>query len=67
MKKSILSICLLTFLYVASAQDMNAVLFTVGKESVTATEFINTFNKNNALEKATEKELRDYLDLFINF
>ncbi|MCL2485967.1 MAG: peptidylprolyl isomerase [Endomicrobia bacterium] len=67
MKKIILSICLLTFLHVASAQNMNAVLFTVGKESVTATEFINTFNKNNALEKATEKELRDYLDLFINF
>ncbi|MCL2434929.1 MAG: peptidylprolyl isomerase [Lentimicrobiaceae bacterium] len=67
MKKIILSICLLTFLYVASAQNMNAALFTVGKESVTATEFINTFNKNNVLATATESELRDYLDLFINF
>ena len=67
MKKSILSICLLAFLYAASAQDTNAVLFTVGKESVTVTEFINTFNKNNTLSKATESELRDYLDLFINF
>jgi len=67
MKKIILSICLLAFLYAASAQDTSAVLFTVGKESVTATEFINTFNKNNTLSKATESELRDYLDLFINF
>lgn len=67
MKKSILSICFLTFLFVVCAQNYNAVLFKVGSESVTANEFINTFNKNNSLENATENELKDYLELYINF
>ena len=67
MKKSILSICLLAFLFTVSAQDMNAVLFKVGDDVVTATHFINTFNKNNSLSKATDAELRDYLELYINF
>ena len=67
MKKSILSICLIAFLFVVCAQDKNNVLFTVGNESVTVSEFINTFSKNNSLSKATESELRDYLNLFITF
>ena len=67
MKKTFLSICLTTFLLTICAQNLNEVLFSVGDDSVTATEFINTFNKNNTLDKATEKEVRDYLDLYINF
>jgi peptidyl-prolyl cis-trans isomerase SurA len=67
MKKTILSICLLAFLLVVNAQDMNAVLFKVGDEAITATQFINTFNKNNSLSKTTEAELRDYLELYIHF
>jgi peptidyl-prolyl cis-trans isomerase SurA len=67
MKKSILSICFAAFLLVVCAQNKNDILFTVGEDAVTVTEFINTFNKNNSLTKATENELRDYLDLFINF
>jgi len=67
MKKSILSVWLLAFLFVANAQDMNTVLFKVGEDAVTASQFINTFNKNNSLSKATEAELRDYLELYINF
>jgi peptidyl-prolyl cis-trans isomerase SurA len=67
MKKIILSVCLLAFLFIVSAQNYNAVLFKVGNESVTANEFINTFNKNNSLKNATESELRDYLELFVNF
>jgi peptidyl-prolyl cis-trans isomerase SurA len=67
MKKTFLSVCLSTVLFVIYAQQGNEVLFKVGTESVTVTEFINTFNKNNALEKASEKEVKDYLDLYINF
>ena len=67
MKKSILFICFTAFLFVVSAQNYNAALFKVGNESVTANEFINTFNKNNSFKDATESELRDYLELFINF
>jgi peptidyl-prolyl cis-trans isomerase SurA len=67
MKKIILTICLAVYFFVGWSQNMNEVLFKVGDDSVTAAEFINTFNKNNSLSKASEVELRDYLDLFINF
>ena len=67
MKKTVLFICFTAFLFAVSAQNYNAVLFRVGDESVTATEFINTFNKNNSIKTATEIELRDYLDLYVNF
>jgi peptidyl-prolyl cis-trans isomerase SurA len=42
-------------------------LLTIGDEAVSKAEFINTFAKNNDLKKTTDKELRDYLDLFVNF
>jgi len=67
MKKIILSICLSVFLFVVSAQNKNEVLITVGNESITATDFINTFNRNNSFSKATDSEIRDYLDLYIHF
>jgi len=67
MKKTFLSICLTTFLLTICAQNLNEILFSVGDDSVTAADFINTFDKNNTFDKATEKEIRDYLDLYINF
>ena len=67
MKKTFLSICLTAFLFVIYAQNMNDILFSVGHESVSASEFINTFNRNNSFEKATESEIKDYLELYINF
>ena len=67
MKKVILSVCFTAFLFMLSAQNSNAVLFKVGGESVTTADFVNTFNKNNSLKNATESELREYLDLYINF
>lgn len=42
-------------------------LLTIGDESVSKSEFVNTFAKNNDLSKATPQELRDYLNLFVNF
>jgi len=67
MKKSILSICLSVFLFFTFAQNKNDILFTVGDETVTVFEFINTYGKNNSLQNTTEGELRDYLNLFISF
>jgi hypothetical protein len=67
MKKLILTICFSTFFFAVLAQNMNAVLFKAGNDAVTAAEFIKTFNKNNTFSTATEKELRDYLDLYISF
>ena len=42
-------------------------LMMIGDEPVSKAEFVNTFAKNNDLKKTTPKELRDYLDLYINF
>jgi len=49
------------------AQKPHDILVTIGNDSISAAEFLNTYSKNNNLNKATEKDLRDYLDLFINF
>lgn len=49
------------------AQNDNTVLMTIGNESITKTEFVRAYQKNNLLSSATEKDLRDYLDLFINY
>ncbi|HMV07615.1 MAG TPA: peptidylprolyl isomerase [Cyclobacteriaceae bacterium] len=45
-----------------------AVLFTVGKEKVSADEFIYLYKKNHpAKEDLTEQKINEYLDLYINF
>ncbi len=63
-------IIILSFIFflpnVLKAQQENALL-TIGNETITKEEFLMTYSKNNSLENATEKDLRDYLNLFINF
>ena len=49
------------------AQNKNDILVTIGKQNITTEEFLNTYSKNNNLKTASESDLRDYLDLFINF
>ncbi len=48
------------------AQDQD-ILVTIGDENITAGEFIRAYSKNNNWATASEAELRDYLNLFINF
>lgn len=67
MKKSILFICLSLFISVIYAQKNEDVLFTYGNDAVTKSEFINAFKKNNNIKTASEQELREYLNLYINF
>jgi len=47
-----------------SAQNQNAVVMTVGSESVTLEEFNAIFRKNNQEKKVSKAELDEYLDLF---
>lgn len=69
MKKLFFAITFFTFLLnVNYAQnEADVVIFTVGDESVTLDEFLFSFQKNNQLSKTTPEELRDYLDLYVNF
>ncbi len=71
MKKFVISILALSlsccFSMVHAQVNSEKPLMTIGGEPVSKAEFVNTFAKNNDLNKTTSKELRDYLDLFINF
>ena len=69
MKKKIILVFILSFLfnYLSYSQQNNNVIATVGKEMITVNEFMSSFQKNNQPGKTTEKELRDYLDLYVNF
>ena len=49
------------------SQTNNEVLFKIGDESITKEEFLASYQKNNQLSKATQEELREYLNLYINF
>lgn len=67
MKRIFLSFLLLGSMMALYAQTNNNVLVRIGKESVTVDEFLNAYQKNNTLSEATEKDLREYLDLYINY
>ncbi|MBP5650704.1 MAG: peptidylprolyl isomerase [Bacteroidales bacterium] len=71
MKRLLVNILALSFTLCASLSfaqvNPEKPLMTIGDEAVSKAEFVNTFSKNNDLKKTTAKELRDYLDLFINF
>ncbi|MBO4282672.1 MAG: peptidylprolyl isomerase [Bacteroidales bacterium] len=43
------------------------VVMVLGKDSVRLSEFKSNYLKNNSLSKATEQDLREYTDLFVNF
>jgi peptidyl-prolyl cis-trans isomerase SurA len=54
------SIC---FFHIANAQF----LLQVGDKKISKEEFLKTYNKNNANNDYSEKALKEYLDLFINY
>ena len=69
MKKLIASLLICTGVLLGNlqAQNKNDILVTIGTKAITTEEFLNTYSKNNNLNTASESDLRDYLDLFINF
>lgn len=67
MKKTILFLCLTFVLSAVYAQKNGDILFTYGNDAVSKTEFLNAFKKNNNIKTASEQEIREYLNLYINF
>lgn len=69
MKKLMMAILLVagTFAGNLNAQNKSDILVKIGNQNITAGEFLDTYSKNNNLKTATESDLRDYLELFINF
>lgn len=70
MKKKIsivLAFILLGLVNFSFAQNSKAPLLIIGHDSIYADEFVTTYSKNNDFSKATEQDLREYLELFTNF
>lgn len=67
MKRLALSMAAILAIGNLFAQNNNDILVKIGKESITKSAFVNAYNKNNDLSAASEKDLREYLDLFINY
>lgn len=74
MKKLFAGIVCMTMLFStvfaqAPNYNPNSNLFTIGKEQVSAGEFVKVYQKTNVSGEAdfSEKSLRDYLDLYVNF
>ena len=63
MKKIALAIISTTIMACSFAQNV----FTYGKNAVTKEEFLNAFNKNPNLIRNRKKELKEYLNLYINY
>lgn len=67
MKRLLTAFFLIPAALCAFAQESDPVLVKVGNESVTKSEFLKAYQKNNLLSEATEKDLREYLDLYANY
>ena len=60
------SLVLLSWTFL-QAQNDDPVLMTVGKESVTKSDFIKAYQKNSMISEATEADLREYLQLYSEY
>lgn len=67
MKRLALSLVAILAIGSLFAQSNNDILVKIGNENITKGDFLNAYQKNNTLSDATEKDLREYLDLFINY
>ena len=56
-----------TLLIFMAATANAQVIFTYGAKSVTKSEFLKAYNKNNTESKPTEKSYKDYLELYVRF
>ena len=62
-----LLILLMFPVYLASAQNDDPVLLTIDNQNITKSEFIRIYNKNNAQNNPDSKNVREYLEMFINY
>lgn len=49
------------------AQSNSDILMKVGNEKVSKGEFVSAYQKNNLISEASEKDLREYLELYANY
>ena len=66
-QKIIIGGLLVALTYVVSAQQNNPIVMILGQDSISLSDFKNTYTKNNDLSKATKADIDSYIDLYINF
>ncbi|MCR4738277.1 MAG: peptidylprolyl isomerase [Bacteroidales bacterium] len=49
------------------AQSNSDILLKVGNEKISKGEFVSAYQKNNLISEASEKDLREYLELYANY
>lgn len=67
MKKIVLSLLVLAATSALFAQSDNDILIKIGNENITKGAFVTAYQKNNLISESTEKDLREYLDLYIKY
>ncbi len=67
MKKIVLTLIAIISFGIGFSQEKDPVLLEIGNEKIHLSEFEAIYNKNNDNPSYSEKDLRDYLDLFIKF
>ena len=67
MKKIVVFSFLIIFVQSCLLAQNNKIVMKIGKENITLDEFVNTYQKNNDLKNTNEQDLREYIDLYINF
>ncbi len=68
MKKLVFTLIVSLFFGQFVSGQNDQVLLTIGNEKITKSEFLAVYNKNNIKEEPlTEKNVNDYMELFINY
>lgn len=63
----LLGLLLSLFITLPCVAQVQQPLLILGNDTTYVSEFVDTYSKNNDFSKATEQDLREYLDLFIKF
>ena len=62
-----LLLCSINMIWAQNTTASDPVVIVINKDSVTFSEFRNTYAKNNDLSKVSQKDIDNYIDLYINF
>lgn len=68
MRKRVVLYCFLTIVTQSLLFSQNdKIVMKIGNENIGLSEFVNTYEKNNDLKNTNEQELREYIELYVNF
>ncbi len=65
--KRVIGVMLMGWMTFGAMAQNDQVLMTIEKDSVTVSEFLAIYNKNNTSNVVDKKTMEEYLDLFLNF